>query len=144
MLTLQTAVSLQRKSQRSPQVVSQVATASQASAQSSRRVVDSKGGLELLSSDASQMGNYQLRTLVETWMKPVLRQTMKYEQAYETDATLFALAGRKAKARVVGICGLVENMPSGNAQRPDTIVWQYHPGVMLCWPFPPNMHHVIY
>ena len=34
MLTLQTAVSLQRKSQRSPQVVSQVATASQASAQS--------------------------------------------------------------------------------------------------------------
>ncbi|MET0275001.1 MAG: M17 family peptidase N-terminal domain-containing protein, partial [Phenylobacterium sp.] len=29
-----------------------------------------------------------------------------------------ALAGRKAKAHVVGICGLVENMPDGNAQRP--------------------------
>ena len=71
-------------------------TFSQASAQSSRRVVDSKGGLELLSSDASQMGNYQLRTLVETWIKPVLRQVLKYEQAYETDETLFALAGRKA------------------------------------------------
>ena len=33
-----------------------------------------------------------------------------------------ALAGRKARARVVGICGLVENMPDGNAQRPGDIV----------------------
>ncbi|QJR00849.1 leucyl aminopeptidase [Sphingobium yanoikuyae] len=33
-----------------------------------------------------------------------------------------ALAGRKAKARVVGICGLVENMPDANAQRPGDIV----------------------
>lgn len=33
-----------------------------------------------------------------------------------------ALAGRKAKVRVVGICGLVENMPDGNAQRPGDIV----------------------
>jgi leucyl aminopeptidase len=36
--------------------------------------------------------------------------------------TMKALAGRKAKARVVGICGLVENMPDGNAQRPGDIV----------------------
>ena len=28
-----------------------------------------------------------------------------------------ALAGRKAKANVVGVCGLVENMPSGSATR---------------------------
>jgi leucyl aminopeptidase len=33
-----------------------------------------------------------------------------------------ALAGRKAKANVVGIIGLVENMPGGNAQRPGDIV----------------------
>jgi leucyl aminopeptidase len=33
-----------------------------------------------------------------------------------------ALAARKAKAAVVGICGLVENMPSGTAQRPGDIV----------------------
>ena len=33
-----------------------------------------------------------------------------------------ALAGRKAKANVVGICGLVENMPGGNAQRPGDVV----------------------
>ena len=33
-----------------------------------------------------------------------------------------ALALRKANAHVVGICGLVENMPDGNAQRPGDIV----------------------
>jgi leucyl aminopeptidase len=33
-----------------------------------------------------------------------------------------ALAGRKAKVNAVGIAGLVENMPGGNAQRPGDIV----------------------
>lgn len=33
-----------------------------------------------------------------------------------------ALAARKAKANVIGVCGLVENMPDGNAQRPGDIV----------------------
>ncbi len=33
-----------------------------------------------------------------------------------------ALAGRKAKANVVGVCGMVENMPSGTAQRPGDVV----------------------
>ena len=32
------------------------------------------------------------------------------------------LALRKAKANIVGICGLVENMPDGNAQRPGDVV----------------------
>ncbi|NBB17067.1 leucyl aminopeptidase [Caulobacter sp. SLTY] len=35
---------------------------------------------------------------------------------------MHALAGRKAKANVVGILGLVENMPDGNAQRPGDVV----------------------
>ncbi len=33
-----------------------------------------------------------------------------------------ALALRKAKAHVVAVCGLVENMPDGNAQRPGDVV----------------------
>jgi len=33
-----------------------------------------------------------------------------------------ALALRKAKANVIGVCGLVENMPDGNAQRPGDVV----------------------
>ena len=36
--------------------------------------------------------------------------------------TMKALALRKAKAHVVGVCGLVENMPDGNAQRPGDVV----------------------
>lgn len=35
---------------------------------------------------------------------------------------MHALASRKAKANVIGIVGLVENMPDGNAQRPGDIV----------------------
>jgi leucyl aminopeptidase len=33
-----------------------------------------------------------------------------------------ALALRKAKANLIGVCGLVENMPGGNAQRPGDVV----------------------
>lgn len=33
-----------------------------------------------------------------------------------------AIAARKARANVVGVCGLVENMPSGTAQRPGDVV----------------------
>jgi len=33
-----------------------------------------------------------------------------------------AIAGRKAKANVVGVCGLVENMPDGAATRPGDVV----------------------
>ena len=33
-----------------------------------------------------------------------------------------ALAGRKAKVNAIGVMGLVENMPSGNAQRPGDVV----------------------
>jgi leucyl aminopeptidase len=36
-----------------------------------------------------------------------------------------AIAGRKAKADVVGLVGLVENMPSGTAQRPGDVVKSY-------------------
>jgi leucyl aminopeptidase len=32
------------------------------------------------------------------------------------------IAGRKARANVIGICALVENMPDGNAQRPGDVV----------------------
>ena len=35
---------------------------------------------------------------------------------------MYALAARKAKANVIGVIGLVENMPDGNAQRPGDIV----------------------
>ncbi|RZM12666.1 MAG: leucyl aminopeptidase, partial [Sphingomonas sp.] len=36
--------------------------------------------------------------------------------------TMKALAARKAKVNVIGVMGLVENMPDGNAQRPGDVV----------------------
>jgi leucyl aminopeptidase len=35
---------------------------------------------------------------------------------------MLALARREAKAHVIGVCGLVENMPDGNATRPGDVV----------------------
>ena len=55
---------------------------------------------------------------------PAGMEDMKWDMggAGAVAGTMLALAGRKAKANVVGICGLVENMPDGNAQRPGDIV----------------------
>jgi leucyl aminopeptidase len=49
---------------------------------------------------------------------------MKYDMGGAAAVTglMHALAGRKAKVNAVGICGLVENMPDGNAQRPGDVV----------------------
>ncbi len=58
-------------------------------------------------------------------IKPALNmEDMKWDMggAGAVAGVMKALAGRKAKAHVVGICGLVENMPDGNAQRPGDIV----------------------
>jgi leucyl aminopeptidase len=48
--------------------------------------------------------------------------TMDMGGAGVVSGVMRALALRKAKANVVGVVGLVENMPAGNAQRPGDIV----------------------
>ena len=55
---------------------------------------------------------------------PAGMEDMKWDMggAGAVAGTMKALAGRKAKAHVVGVCGLVENMPDGNAQRPGDVV----------------------
>ena len=51
-------------------------------------------------------------------------ESMKWDMggAGAVAGAMRAIAGRKATANVVGICGLVENMPDGNAQRPGDVV----------------------
>ena len=51
-------------------------------------------------------------------------EAMKWDMggAGAVAGTMKAIALRKAKANIVGICGLVENMPSGTAQRPGDVV----------------------
>ena len=48
--------------------------------------------------------------------------TMDMGGAGTVAGVMRALAGRKAKANVVGLVGLVENMPDGRAQRPGDVV----------------------
>ena len=58
-------------------------------------------------------------------IKPALgMESMKWDMggAGAVAGAMKALALRKAKANVVGVCGLVENMPDGNAQRPGDVV----------------------
>jgi leucyl aminopeptidase len=51
-------------------------------------------------------------------------EAMKWDMggAGAVTGAMVALATRKAKANVVGICALAENMPDGNAQRPGDVV----------------------
>lgn len=58
-------------------------------------------------------------------IKPALHMdAMKYDMggAGTVIGLIKALAGRKAKVNAVGVVGLVENMPDGNAQRPGDVV----------------------
>ena len=51
-------------------------------------------------------------------------EAMKWDMggAGAVTGAMMTLASRKAKANVVGVCALAENMPDGNAQRPGDIV----------------------
>jgi len=51
-------------------------------------------------------------------------EAMKWDMggAGAVAGAMVALAKRKAKANIVAVCGLVENMPDGNAQRPGDVV----------------------
>ena len=51
-------------------------------------------------------------------------EAMKWDMggAGAVSGAMIALAKRKAKANIVAVCGLVENMPDGNAQRPGDVV----------------------
>ena len=51
-------------------------------------------------------------------------ESMKWDMggAGAVAGAMLTLARRKAKANIVGICGMVENMPDGNAQRPGDVV----------------------
>ena len=70
---------------------------SQGSVQTNRKLNETVGGMAMMGNSANQMTEYLLRTFVETWVEPVLRQLVKLEQAYETDQVILGLAGDKAQ-----------------------------------------------
>ena len=66
------------------------------SVQSNRKLSETVGGMNILTSNANQVSSYQLKTFVETWVEPVLRQIMLLEQYYETDDIILGLCAKKA------------------------------------------------
>jgi hypothetical protein len=53
--------------------------------------------MKMLQAPSNLLTEYMLKTFVETFVQPVLRQIMMLEQHYETDSTILAIAGAKAK-----------------------------------------------
>ena len=84
------------------------------SVQSNRNLNETVGGMNILTASANKVENYQLRTWIETWAEPVLRQVTLLEQEYETDQTILAIAGAKAKVmQKFGIDRVTDQMLSG-------------------------------
>lgn len=88
---------------------------SQGSVQTNRKLNETVGGMEMMGGAASQMTEYMLRTVVETWMEKVLDQLVKLEQQYETDTVVLGLAGEKAKlVQKYGIDQVTDQMLNGS------------------------------
>ncbi len=69
---------------------------SNSSVQSSQIQQQSATGMNLMSGEASGMNEYELRVFAESFVEPLIRLMVKMEQAYETDPTILALAGKNA------------------------------------------------
>lgn len=72
-------------------------TFSAGSVQSNRQLNETVGGMRLLSGSSSAITEFDLRVWVETWCEPTIRQVVRLIQYWETDETLLAIAGEKAK-----------------------------------------------
>lgn len=70
---------------------------SNSSVMSNRKLSETVGGMNLMSGGASALAEYLIRTFAETWVEPVLKQMVKLEQYYETDAVILAIAAEKAQ-----------------------------------------------
>ena len=58
----------------------------------------SVGGLSMIGSSANAVQDLSIKTFIETWMEPTLRQLTRLEQMYETDTVLLALARDRSQA----------------------------------------------
>lgn len=70
---------------------------SPANAQLARKGSEPGKIMQLMAGSASPLTEYLLRTYVETFVEPVLRQLVKLEQQYETDQVVLAIAADRAK-----------------------------------------------
>ncbi|MCF1431340.1 MAG: hypothetical protein LPD71_00090 [Shewanella sp.] len=69
---------------------------SQASVQSNRNLNETVGGMNMMGDSANSVQEYTIRTFIESWVEPVLRQCIKLIQLYETDTTIVSLCAKQA------------------------------------------------
>lgn len=67
------------------------------SVMTNRKLNETVGGMKMMAQGANDLTEYTIRTLVETWVEPVLKQLMLLEQYYESDEKILALAGKRAQ-----------------------------------------------
>jgi hypothetical protein len=67
------------------------------SVQTNRKLNETVRGMGMLQQSGAVVVEYGLRTYVETFVLPLLRQLTKLIQRYETDEVILALAAKKAK-----------------------------------------------
>lgn len=67
------------------------------SVQTNRSMNETVGGMKLIAGNANIVGEFDLRTWIETWVEPTLAQVVKLLQYYESDQTVLALCGERAK-----------------------------------------------
>jgi hypothetical protein len=91
-----TGSSYQEQDRLSVELDELVGAFSQTSVQSNKNLNETVGGMEAMQSGAGAVRDYGLRIFFETWVEPTLRQMVRCEQYYETDATIIALASKKA------------------------------------------------
>jgi hypothetical protein len=60
-------------------------------------VNDTLGGSKMAAMGAGIMTDYLLRTIIETWWEPALRQLVLLEQYYETDQVVLAICAKHAR-----------------------------------------------
>lgn len=82
------------------------------SVQNNRSMNETVGGMEMLSQGADSISEFDIRTFVETWVKPQLELLIQYIQAYETDDVIMNLAFDSA-FKELGIKYALEDVAEG-------------------------------
>lgn len=78
------------------------------SVDTNRRLNETVGGMQLMNSSSNSVNEYDTRTFIETWAEPTLRQIVRLEQYYESDETVLAIAGDRAKLERFGVDSITD------------------------------------
>lgn len=83
-------------------------TFSSSSVGSNRKLNETVGGMSMLSADASQIKEYEIRTITETWVEGVLRQLVQLESYYETDEEILDQVASTTKMPVERVLEVIQ------------------------------------